>query len=280
MKNENTLFLLSAIGEISDSVVSEAKPARSAKAPARMRRVAVLAASIALLLAVSAALIFGVGTGREAAPPTSPAVDTAEDTVSMDYAVKAAMDTLTKSGTSPRLIMARLVTEKDQMYYVVKLGTEDGTYDCTVDARSGKVTEVSYDILGGSDTSSKSYGDNSLSASGDNGAGYNLPADGDSPDSDSGQYTSDPDDMSEDDSGSSGDTNRFGEAPKTVYDRRSNDPGYNSSGDSEGLSFRFDFEEPKSMTDGSGGSNPLGLTSPKSQTNPYSTPIRWDMNLP
>lgn len=148
---EKALFLLEAIGELSDKTVAEAKTAEAEKEHSKINRrsfdPAVLAASVVLIVAVTAALILGIAKfqTRTAAPGSSTADETIEG-VGMEYAVKAAMDSLSEAGVSSTLSRATLVNDKDRPYYLVKLASRNGSYDCEVDAQSGLVRNIAYKI--------------------------------------------------------------------------------------------------------------------------------------
>ena len=148
MNNKNADFLLRAIGELSENTIAEAKLPSDRPARGRIidftRRYAVRAASIILFIAMVAAVVFSFTSGQTATSPASPAAAATEATVSMDFAVKAAMDSLKESGVSAKLSKASFIFDEEQPYYIVKLSTDDGIYDCSVDARSGKVTDITY----------------------------------------------------------------------------------------------------------------------------------------
>ena len=148
---QKAMLILEAIGELSEKTVAEAKcPANKAErreASRNTRDHSLLAASIALILAISAALILGIVKyqTRTVTPGISTPDELTQD-VGMDYAVKAAMDSLSEEGVSSTLIQAVLVNDADRPYYLVKLSSKNGSYDCEVDAQSGKVTNIAHRI--------------------------------------------------------------------------------------------------------------------------------------
>ena len=144
--NQNAFFLLTAIGELSESTIAEAKlpvPKREQKNALRsFRRPISLVASIALLAAMALTVIVGPGLYSR----KTHIIDKSAYTVTLSYAVHSAMHTLRESGVFAVLTQADLIDNVEKPYYQVKLSAKDGTYDCTVDAQNGQVMHIAHKL--------------------------------------------------------------------------------------------------------------------------------------
>lgn len=144
MKADCAAFLLEAIGEISESTVAEAKQPQAKSPVITFRRPALVAAFV--LLAAAAGVLLTLGFYRSGgAPSISPPSESA-GIVSMDDAINAAMQSLRETGVKATLTRASLMSNAPQPYYLVKLSAENGSYDCSVDAESGQVLEITYSL--------------------------------------------------------------------------------------------------------------------------------------
>lgn len=149
MKNSSAVFLLEAIGEISESYVAEAQAPseiRNQRISLRAyRRPAVIAASFILIAVIALSVTLGMRGRQENTPdPSSTPDEQMTHTVTVDDAVNAALTTLSETGIKATLFQAKLISDIDHPYYLVRLAVRDGVYDCSVDAQSGAVTEITY----------------------------------------------------------------------------------------------------------------------------------------
>ena len=115
MKNENAMFLLAAIGEISEQTVTEAKtPVRRRHILRYSAAAAALAAAIAIAVLIGSG---GSGTGELTAPSTAESTER----LSMDDAISAAQNSLNENGVEAIADGAELITDGKRAYYKVRL---------------------------------------------------------------------------------------------------------------------------------------------------------------
>ena len=172
MKDKNALFLLQAIGEISEETIADAERSPCERSSsdrfAVLRRPAALAAAIILAAAVLISVIIVIAAHPTSGTAPTATADEAVQVIGMEKAVKAAMRTLGEAGISSTLSGARYIDDAEQPRYLVKLAAQDGIYDCEVDARSGVVTDITYNTAPTQTATAESKASDSIK---DNGSG-------------------------------------------------------------------------------------------------------------
>ena len=138
-ENKNAMFLLEAIGELSEETVAEAK--RPIVMPLRR----LVAAAAAVVIVGTLAVVFAL-TGNRPGQPTYPSVTPSEQentaNITLETAVETARNKLSESGITAELDDAYLTSDGQRMYYVISFSTKMSAYDCSVDAQSGELFQI------------------------------------------------------------------------------------------------------------------------------------------